>query len=490
MEKFSAESANKVLYETLANEVESIVKKAERISASDVSEGIKVIDPDLGIRILESDEEKYNALIRLQEILKFKDAPANKLYEIPGMTINGTTINLVVHRDNIGKIADMGKYFERELSFLGVKFPAQLYQFKKEYKGQNLPGKDYPAPEPKTMEMTEADYEKYLEQYYKSHGTAKEEDEASYRKPYPHEKIDYKTANAEKDGYTNEYYQAQLKKHAEGKGTTKKAEVGKKIKVTATSVKRPNIFNAKDQVEGTQKWQKIESFVIKAAGIAAGVAGIGFLVSYNPGLLVLGAGAGAFALVRYIKKRHDRNVRRKLIEEQEEYERKKKEAEEAEKKAKEKEKEKEHEAPEGPVVEPTTTPGPVKPEPKKTPEPKGGKGGGTKEPKPSKPKNPTTRTPKDSPSGSSSTVDLDALALAEQELGMDQAEFTRINSEINAIVIEVQELLRSTNPADKERLIELQAQLGMKYQERMQIIYILMQRQDRMFDDIGVKFSR
>ena len=139
METFDADKINKELSDRLSKETQELIDKAEKISESDVKEGIKIIDPDLGIRILEADEEKFDALVRLQEVLKFKNVPANELYELPGMKLGDKTITLYVPKTNIQKVADMGEYFEKELSYLPIKFPTQLYQFKKENYKKNLP---------------------------------------------------------------------------------------------------------------------------------------------------------------------------------------------------------------------------------------------------------------------------------------------------------------------------------------------------------------
>ncbi len=517
METFDAEKANKVLFDLLSNELKFLTDRAGKIAESDVKEGIKVIDPYLGIRILESDEPKYDALVRLQEVLKFKDEPANKLYEFPGMLFQGkkTTLVLPADKDKLQKIADMAPYFEKELKYLGVRFPSQLFQFKKENIGQNMPGKDYPPPIPKTVEMAYDEYEKYLQLYYKDHGVEKEADEAAFRKPYPHERIDFRDPTIEKEGFTNEYYAEQLKKHAEGKGKTIPAPVDKKIKVTAKSLRRPNIFNTDDRVENEQVWSKVESFVIKAVGVAAGVAAVGFVASYNPAVLVLAGAAGVYALGRYLSKKQKRKKQQELKKAKQE--RDKAEAEEAEKE-KEKEKEKDKDKGEEPTPTKTdTTPGltpggttPTGPTPGGTtpggttptgPTPTGTTPGGTTpgDTTPTGP-TPTGTTPSGTTPGGttpggttpSSPIKVTNVDLinAETELSMDQLEYFRISGEINLIVSQVQELLKSKNPDDRDKLRDLQEQLETKYRERMQMLYVLMGRQSKMFDDIGVKFSR
>ena len=549
METFDADKINKELYETLANEIEGMCKKAERISESDVREGIKVIDPIAGIRILESDETKYDALVRLQEVLKFKNIPSNNIYEFPGMKLNGKSITLFVNKDKVGRLADMGEYFERELSYLGLKFPTQLYQFKKENLGQKLPGKDYPAPEPKTKEMTNAEYEKYLEDYYSTHGINKEADEAAFRRPYPHEKINYQEGNVEKEGFTNEYYSEELKRHAEGKGTTIKAPVGERIKVTNKTLKRPALFDQEDRVVNSQKWSKVGSFVIKSAAFAAGVAGAFWLAHQAPILLGVAAAGVGIAVGRYLLKLSKRK-KSELKEAERERRRKEREAREAAEKAKTKEKEKDKgEAPGlNPPTTPTRTPGGTSTPPTTPTITPGGTStppttptitpGGTSTP-PTTP----TRTPGGIPSGTTDdpgftwtpstgpsksggytwnspgktntggtdsgavppttptetqiapdkepqVPNYDDLIYAEQEMALDQAEIARIDREISIIVEDVKILLRSTNPEDKTRLQDLQDQLASKYSDRMSVIYTLIERQQRAFNSIGVNLGR
>ena len=475
METFDADKINKFLFDTLANEIEEMCNKADKIADSGVTEGIKVIDSDLGIRILEADDAKFDALLRLQEILKFKDVKENELYEFPGMKLKGTNITLYVPIKKVEKVAEMGEYFEKELSDIGLKFPTQIYQFKKENKGKNLPGKDFPPPVPKTKEMTSEQYEKYLEEYYKGHGIVKEEDVTSFRRPYTHEKINYQEGNKEKDGFTNEYYTEELRKHAEGKGKTTPAPVGRRIKVTAKSKKRPNIFNTEDKVEAERNWSKISSFALKVAAVGAGVAVGTFAVIHYPGLIALGAVGAGVAIGRYIRKKIDQKEERKKEADRER--RKRERGIEDPGKGKEKEKEKGTSPGVTPTPEPTPSTGPDhKPEPTPGTDP-----GRT----PSK----TREEPTTNPNPPRTFNDED-LIIAEQELGMDQEEFIRLDREIETIVREVQILLRSTNPDDKDRLRELQEALAIKYNERLTIIYQLMSRQERMLDDIGISLGR
>ena len=508
MEQLNTLEANKRLREILDEELQELLEAGRITKESDTPDGIKILDPDSGECILEDDEDKYNALNLLQELTDFDKTPANEIYEFPGMSLNDETMKLRIPKGKVEKLAELGKRLESDLSYIGLKFPTQLYQFTKENKGQNLPGKDFPAPLPKTVEMSNSEYETYLEEYYKTHGIEKEADEAAFRRQYPHEKIDYSEANEEKKGFANEYYTEQVAEHAKGKGETTKAPVGEKIRVVAKSLKRPNIFDCKDRVEGTQKWQKVESFVIKTAAIAAGLGVAGMLAWYNPGFLVLGAGAAAFALVRYIKKRRERKRRlaRELEEEEE-----KKEAEEAVEEAKKKEKELEKDKDKGEDKDKEKdkgTPGDKKPEDKKT---DGTPGDKKPEDKPGEKKTEPTKKstggtdgvpggtdgkaggtdgkPEDKTSDTPSFEALD-FSLAEEELGMDQVEYMRINSEIRVLAQEVDILLKTGTPADKERLKELQDQLAAKLAERLNITYRLMNRQEKLLDDAGITFKR
>ena len=482
MESVDTKTANPIFLGHLSDELEKLFNAGKTAFETGAVSEVKDID-GMGTHILNTDEEKYSAIQLLETIFNFKGVAINEVYKIRGvkMQVDGREVSfpICLPMSKLEALADKASFLESKLSDMGLKFPAQLFQFQSKYKGQNLPGRDFPPPKPQPLEMSDEDYEKYLEQHYKSHGVEKVSDGAAFRQPYPNEKINYREANEEKEGYTNEYFQETLAVHAKGKGETTKAETGKKIKVVATSVKKPTL-KEKDKVRNSINWEKVGSFVIKAAAIAGGVYLAGTIFGVNPlGVGMLAVAGASYAVARYIKKRREiAKAKEKLAAE--EAEKAREAAEKEAEKAKEKEKEKDKgKAGEGPVVEPPKVDPPKTDPTKRAP---GGDTGGT--PSGSDPTPPVGPTGKDD--DSKPVYNHEDMLLAEEEIGLDATEFARIDSELAIVYNEIQALMGSSDPKDADRLRDLQANLQAKLNERLELTRRLMDRQERLMEDIGI----
>lgn len=454
METYDTSKVNAKLINAITKEIEELFKIGKSTHDLGKDDDLKDID-GIGKYILLTDEEKYDALQRLGELTKFKNVTGDKLYKLNGLTMKiggkNTTIPLILPIDKFEKLAEQAEFLEHKLKDLNLKFPSQLFQFKKEYKGKNMPGKDFQPPLPQSFEMSDEEYEKYLETYYKTHGVDKKPDGIAFREPYPHERINYREGNEEKEEFTNEYFSDQHKKHAKGKGKATPAPVGERIKVTASSVKYPSRKEEKDKVTNSINWAKISSIVIKTAAIAAGVVAAGTILRVGPASTILiASAAGAYALGRWIRKTRLKNKIVSKDREKDKEEEKIKEKGEAPVVTKTKEKEKEH-----------TEEKPTKDHPAEPPKAKESK---KKEAK----------------------YNHDDMVLAEEEIGLDAVEFNRIDTQINAIYAEVQKLMASSSAADVPRLKELQEVLEQLINERLELTQRLMERQERLMDDIGL----
>ena len=168
---------------------------------------VEQIDEDKFIQ--KERREEFDLLNELTSYLSFeKEDPANT-YEFKGfeypLNLDGTNkkkTTIYVSKENALKISAKADKFE---NVLGVRLPVELYLLK--YKGTNMPGLDYEAPEPKTADKSRADHETALENYYKAHGVNKEANPANnFRQAYPHEKINPRAENPEMTEFVQEGY--------------------------------------------------------------------------------------------------------------------------------------------------------------------------------------------------------------------------------------------------------------------------------------------
>lgn len=169
---------------------------AESSNAADVVE--KIDDENF---VKKEDKEEYDILMTLMSYLDFEKEPAENTYEFRGLEYqngnNSYRTTIYLSKENALKVSKLANDYEDKLRRsnnnpddlkMSIKFPVELLLLK--YKGTNMPGLDYEAPEPKTAAQSIKEYETGLEQYYSQHNINKEFDEmAEFRKSYPHERI-------------------------------------------------------------------------------------------------------------------------------------------------------------------------------------------------------------------------------------------------------------------------------------------------------------
>ncbi len=513
MANYNYESANGQVLKIIREKIEGFLKVGENAYNNGLTDSLVAIDETNSFYVLESDYENYGAANDFRTLLEFRGTYANtQLYEIPGMKVGKKVFPLIIPIEQAGVIAEKAHNIEKKLAFMGVKFPSQLYQLLPKYKGENLPGKDFPPPEPKVFSQTEAEYEKYLEEYYKAHGVDKSSDDTAFRLPYPHERINYGRGNKENAKYTNEYYDDQFVKAAKGKGTTVEAPVGSKIKVTAVEASDPTLGKDADQVKTKIHFGKVKSAALKIAAIGFGVVGAAALLHATPtGIAIVATAAATFALTRYLMKKYRlaKAKRKKGKDGEEEIEIEIP----GEEPTKGIGKDKEHEDPgidkglgenptgPTPVVPTATDPGkgtgatPTNPRPT---DPAKGTGA-----TPTTPRKPSSRKPSGSkpkgPAKPTGTTPVEPKPLGydpnkvydgEQELAFDNEAFRQINGEITQILIQLEPIKDTTDPAMKPNLVELNNRLRELYKQRLELIERIMSRQQIIMEDMGLSSKK
>lgn len=152
-----------------------------------------------------ADTEKITIITELSNYFNFDKFDAHETFEIPGVQLkNGKFIKIYVKEEDITKIADKADKYEK---MLGIKFPAQIYQFQTKHLGETIPGTNTPIPRPKLISETNNQYEEYLKTIYTNEGiSTKAAPDNIGRNPYPHEQINFKKTNKVNYDYYSEYY--------------------------------------------------------------------------------------------------------------------------------------------------------------------------------------------------------------------------------------------------------------------------------------------
>ena len=185
------------------------------ITTSNADDVIEKIDEENYIK--KEDREEYDILMTLLSYLEYKSEPKENCYEFKGLEYrSGARTNkasIVVTKDNALKISRLANDYEEKLKRsnnpddkkMSIKFPVELLMLK--YQGQNMPGLDYAAPEPKLASQTDEEYDAGLKTYYEGHGVETTQSALiEYREAYPHEKINYREnppvmTNVTQNGY-------------------------------------------------------------------------------------------------------------------------------------------------------------------------------------------------------------------------------------------------------------------------------------------------
>lgn len=213
--------------------------------------------------ILDTDEEEFQSLMELEAaFLTFDKTPANKIYEFPGtkVKINGVDkdINLSIRVDQISSLAKIAEKYEKVFSkSIKLVFDNDIYQFKEQ--ARKIEGTDYYPPTPKLVSETDNEYEQRLEEYYKSNNKTKEmREDGIWRKPYPHEQIDFKhDAEHINQSYYSSYYKHTFQENKKAYDQVNhRAQTGQQIEVTAA-----------EAMEKTPLGEKLKNGLLTIPGI-------------------------------------------------------------------------------------------------------------------------------------------------------------------------------------------------------------------------------
>lgn len=158
--------------------------------------------------VVRGEEDKFNALYALKNYLEFSTFQLEHTYEIFGAVVNENgrekVVSLFVREEDMAKLAAKADDYER---LLGIRFPAQIHQFKARYAHSVIPGTNAPIPRPKLMSESDKDYEDFLEQTYADLNIEKKENvDGIGRRPYLHEQIDFRESDEFNEAYTSENY--------------------------------------------------------------------------------------------------------------------------------------------------------------------------------------------------------------------------------------------------------------------------------------------
>lgn len=216
----NGKEANKRFIEAIKRRRKKLFEDAKPFAeSSNAADVVDKIDDDNYIK--KEDKEEYDILMTLLSYLDFEKAPAENTYEFRGLEYKSgnssyrTTVYL--SKENALKVSKLAHDYEDKLARsnsnpddlkMSIKFPVELLLLK--YKGTNMPGCDYEAPEPKTAAESRKEYEESLESYYHEHGVTKAYDEdAGFREAYPHERVNYRQnppqmTNVTQNGYYEE----------------------------------------------------------------------------------------------------------------------------------------------------------------------------------------------------------------------------------------------------------------------------------------------
>lgn len=211
---------NKKFINAIKNRRKKLFESAKPfIETSNADEVVEKIDDTNYIK--KEDKEEYDILMTLLTYVEFDKHPAEDAYEFKGLEYKSGKrsykTSIVVSKENALKISKLANDYEDKLKRnnsnpddkkMSIKFPVELLLLK--YKGTNMPGLDYEAPEPKTAAQTNEEYEAGLESYYGAHGVNKTNNDLNgFREAYPHEKVNYRQdppvmSNVVQSGYYDE----------------------------------------------------------------------------------------------------------------------------------------------------------------------------------------------------------------------------------------------------------------------------------------------
>ena len=209
---------NKQIIEDIKKRIKRLFETAKPLAElENAEESVDKIDDENYVK--KEDKEEYDILMTLLQYLEFEKEKDEDVYEFKGVEYktesDSKKTTIYVKKENAITLSKLATKYEDVLrrsnskpddKKMSIKFPIELLSLK--YSDQNMPGLDYKAPEPKLASQSNQDYEDGLNTYYESHGITREADEVTeFRKPYPHEKINYRKDTPEITNVaTNGYY--------------------------------------------------------------------------------------------------------------------------------------------------------------------------------------------------------------------------------------------------------------------------------------------
>lgn len=218
--------ANATFIESIEKRITKLFEDAKPYTTtSNAEDVIEKIDDENYIK--KEDKEEFDILMTLLSYVEYKEEPKENVYEFKGLEYKEgdktVKTSIFVSKENALKISRLANDYEDKLKRsnanedmkMSIKFPIELLMLK--YQGQNLPGLDYGAPEPKLASQTDDEYDASLKTYYDGHGVETKADETTeYREPYPHEKFNYRVEPAEATSVVqNGYYTERVAEIAE-----------------------------------------------------------------------------------------------------------------------------------------------------------------------------------------------------------------------------------------------------------------------------------
>ncbi len=313
---------NSRLLEEIIKRRDTLFQKGHRAYTRSENVDLEEIDATNNKRIYKDDKEEYDCLHEIETLfLQFgnsgngeQDTCQNdQVYDIPGVKviIDGNEVNthINVRQDKISALARKAKDYERILSKEGslqIKFPNQIYQFNHDQ--TNIPGTTYKAPKPKLVSQTTEEYEESLKTFYHDKGIEREETEDKiWRKPYPHEYVDYKGAAADKkDQVQSEYYRFNFKAKQEikaqrGKLRFTRQQVNEKTPLF-TKLKN-GVLGIGSTVKDDESARKKIKYVLATGGAIAAGTYFGITSGLLPAVLPVG---GIALLYHWAKKKFDK----------------------------------------------------------------------------------------------------------------------------------------------------------------------------------------
>ncbi|MGN1371497.1 MAG: hypothetical protein ACI4XM_04415 [Candidatus Coprovivens sp.] len=263
----------RIIDQRISNFVNSKSISEELIT--DYSAVIEAYDPvEKQTKMIYADkEDEYKSICDFRNYINFNRTTSDNVYEIPGIKIKNednpseeTKITIYLPIENIKNIVKI--LIEKKDLFNGIEFPQELYQI---YYDNIIPGTEYEgiyAPLPKKLSETDEEYEAGMEQHYREHGINREELE-TYRKPYPHENVDYRDSigpimtDTPRESYIRRVATAIPREIAEPEEETREGERRRVVDIDLTigQILRQAYLGIKGVKESKDSIKKIASMV-------------------------------------------------------------------------------------------------------------------------------------------------------------------------------------------------------------------------------------